>query len=747
MNKLTTLLFFFYCSWANAQISLKIVDSENREPLENVRARAGGELLATSNQNGEMKISSPGKLFVSFEAEGYEAVSKEVSPDKEFTIFMTRDIMNLSEVTVSAFESERSILEQSASIAVVSEQDFSRFNETSIVNSFNTKPGIRIEERAPASYRISIRGSSLRAPFGVRNVKVYWNEVPFTAPDGTTALNLLDLSNIRTAEVIKGPSGSIYGAGNGGAVNLYSPANPAGGRVSGDFMVGDFGMTRYRLGISQQMGNGGFEASYVSQKADGYREQSAMDRQVFQLGGFFNVSEKQEIRTQLLVSDLDYQIPGALNADQLAEDPTQARPGSVEQNSSIAQQSVFVSIGHLYRFSSKIKNTITLYLNTNDFENPFILDYKKELGFGYGGRTAFTYDGKLAGKDLRIIAGGEYQSSLTDAQNFGNRAGVADTVRFADKLRAKQGFLFQQAEWSLTGDLMLTLALSENFSSLEVDRQIDASGGATGLQTRKFDPIVVPRFALNYQFNEYSGVYGSISSGFSPPTIDEVRTNEGSLNLDLEAEKGLNYEIGYRMGKGKLNLDLTAFYFKLDQTITTYTNPQGVVLFRNAGTTDQKGIETAIDYALIRSQTAFIRDLKIGTAFTGHYFKFKNYQQGENDYSGNDLTGVSPNTLVTRLDLRTSPGFYLNFTHQFVDEIPLDDANTVYQDAYNLVNMRFGWARSFAGKWELEAFAGVDNLTDEVYSLGNDLNPFGGRYYQPAQERNWYGGVKVAFLY
>lgn len=747
MNKLTTLLFFFYCSWANAQISLKIVDSESREPLENVRASAGGELLATSNQSGEMKISSPGKLFVRFEAEGYEAVSKEVSPDKEFTVFMTRDIMNLSEVTVSAFESERSILEQSASIAVVSEQDFSRFNETSIVNSFNTKPGIRIEERAPASYRISIRGSSLRAPFGVRNVKVYWNEVPFTAPDGTTALNLLDLSNIRTAEVIKGPSGSIYGAGNGGAVNLYSPANPAGGRVSGDFMIGDFGMTRYRLGISQQVGNGGFESSYVSQKADGYREQSAMDRQVFQLGGFFNVSEKQEIRTQLLVSDLDYQIPGALNADQLAQDPTQARPGSVEQNSSIAQQSVFVSIGHLYRFSSKIKNTTTLYLNTNDFANPFILDYKKELGFGYGGRTAFTFDGKLAGKDLRIIAGGEYQSSLTDAQNFGNRAGVADTVRFADKLRAKQGFLFQQAEWNLTGDLMLTLALSENFSSLEVDRQIDASGGATGLQTRKFDPIVVPRFALNYQFNEYSGVYGSISSGFSPPTIDEVRTNEGSLNLDLEAEKGLNYEIGYRMGKGKLNLDLTAFYFKLDQTITTYTNPQGVVLFRNAGSTDQKGIETAIDYALIRSQTAFLRDLKIGTAFTGHYFKFKNYQQGENDYSGNDLTGVSPNTLVTRLDLRTSPGFYLNFTHQFVDEIPLDDANTVYQDAYNLVNMRFGWARSFAGKWELEAFAGVDNLTDEVYSLGNDLNPFGGRYYQPAPERNWYGGVKVAFLY
>ncbi|WP_425636771.1 TonB-dependent receptor family protein [Algoriphagus yeomjeoni] len=746
MNRIFTIIFLLISTLSQAQIQIKVIDEKTQVPLENVRVQPEKGKAQITNSSGILAFSVSENQNFTFFKSGYEVITATFGAG-EHTVELIEKSLNLSEITVSAFESERPLLEQSASIVVVSEQDFNRFNETSIVNSFNTKPGVRIEERAPASYRISIRGSSIRAPFGVRNVKVYWNEVPFTSPDGTTALNLLDLSNIRNAEVIKGPSGSIYGAGNGGVVNLYSPANPIGGRVSADFMVGDFGMTRYRLGISQQVGNGGFEASYVSQKSDGYREQSALDRQVFQLGGFFSVSDKQEIRTQLLISDLNYGIPGGLNADQLAADPTQARPGSVAQNSSISQQSVFASIGQLYKFSPKIKNSTTFYLNTNDFENPFILDYKKELGFGFGGRTKFTYDGKLAGKELRIIAGGEYQTSLTDAQNFGNVNGVADTVRFADKLRATQGFLFQQAEWNLTESLLLTFALSENFSNLEIDRQIDASGGDLGLQSRKFDPIVVPRFALNYKLSEFSGVYGSISSGFSPPTIDEVRTNEGSLNLDLEAEKGINYEVGYRLGKGKLNLDLTAFYFKLDQTITTYTNPQGVVLFRNAGSTDQKGIEAAIDYALIRNQTAFVRDLKIGTAFTGNYFTFTDYQKGDNDYSGNDLTGVSPNTLVSRLDLRTALGFYLNFTHQFVDEIPLNDANTVYQDAYNLVNTRFGWARSIAGKWELEAFAGVDNLLNESYSLGNDLNPFGGRYYQPAPTRNWYGGVKVGFLY
>ncbi len=744
MKKTLLFLFFLISLGVQGQIQLKVLDQGTGLPLENVRVKAENQAFQRTNSAG--LVSIPGEnLRISFALEGYESLEKLFEAG-EHEVPLVPTVMNLSAVTVRAFESERPLLEQSAAVVTLNERDFSRFNESSPVNAFNQKAGVRIEERAPASYRISIRGSSLRSPFGVRNVKVYWNEVPFTAPDGTTALNLLDLSNIHTSEVVKGPSGSIYGAGNGGAISLFSQPHAVGSRVSADYLTGDFGLSKYRLGISQELGQGAIEASFVSQKSDGYREHSAVDRQVFQLGGFFPVSEKQEIRTQLLVSDLDYQIPGALNADQMAADPTQARPGSAAQNSSISQQAVLLSIGHLYRFSAKTSNNTTLYLNTNDFENPFILDYKKELGFGYGLRSKFTHDGELAGKALRLVAGGEYQNGLTDAQNFGNREGVADTVRFADKLRAYQGFLFQQAEWNLSDRMLFTLGISENFSGYEIDRQIDASGGATGLQTRTFDPEIVPRVALNYRLNSSSSIYGSVSSGFSPPTIDEVRTNEGSVNLDLEAEKGVNYEIGYRMGREKLNVELIAYYLKLDETITTYTNENGVVLFRNAGSTDQKGIEASVDYAILRNAPGFVRDLLVGTAYTGQFFTFKDYQKEDNDFSGNDLTGVPPNNLVSRLDLKTSLGIYLNLTHQFTDEIPLNDANTVFQDAYNLVNLRFGYAKTL-GSWDLELFAGVDNLLDESYSLGNDLNAFGGRYYQPAPTRNWYGGVKLGLNY
>jgi iron complex outermembrane receptor protein len=194
-------------------------------------------------------------------------------------------------------------------------------------------------------------------------------------------------------------------------------------------------------------------------------------------------------------------------------------------------------------------------------------------------------------------------------------------------------------------------------------------------------------------------------------------------------------------------VDGSVFYFKLDETITTFVNEQGVVLFRNAGATNQKGIELMVDYALIRKQLGFVQEAKITHSFTGHYFEFVDFVKGDNDYSGNDLTGVAPHTLVNQLDIKTKPGFYLNFTHQFVDDIPLNDANTVFQEAYHLMNSRVGWRGDVGNALDLELYFGVQNLTNASYSLGNDLNPYGGRYFQPAATRNFYGGIKVGLRY
>ena len=46
-------------------------------------------------------------------------------------------------------------------------------------------------------------------------------------------------------------------------------------------------------------------------------------------------------------------------------------------------------------------------------------------------------------------------------------------------------------------------------------------------------------------------------------------------------------------------------------------------------------------------------------------------------------------------------------------------------------------------KWKFRLLAGADNLLDQKYSLGNDINAFGGRYYNVAPGRNYWVSLLV----
>jgi iron complex outermembrane receptor protein len=75
--------------------------------------------------------------------------------------------------------------------------------------------------------------------------------------------------------------------------------------------------------------------------------------------------------------------------------------------------------------------------------------------------------------------------------------------------------------------------------------------------------------------------------------------------------------------------------------------------------------------------------------------------------------------------------------------LPLNDANSVYASDYLIAGLRSGCR---LGK-KLEFFAGVDNLFDKTYSLGHDINAFGGRYYNAAAGRNLYAGIKANLVW
>src|SRR5688500_10636446 len=201
----------------------------------------------------------------------------------------------LEEVIIKALESNRSLEKSPAAISHVGKPKLERFNNSNILPAINSTPGVRMEERSPGSYRLNIRGSTLRSPFGVRNVKVYWNGIPFTDPGGNTYLNQLSFYNANSIEVLKGPASSLYGAGTGGAVLINSLPNDRPAGINLQYATGSFNLQNINAQVTTGNSDHNNTFGYTHQSSDGYRQHTRMRRDVATWETQFKASDKQQL--------------------------------------------------------------------------------------------------------------------------------------------------------------------------------------------------------------------------------------------------------------------------------------------------------------------------------------------------------------------------------------------------------------------------------------------------------------------
>ena len=670
--------------------------------------------------------------------------------EREITVLLQTTNALLAEVKVTGYETNRPLMETAGSIGVLQARDINRFNTTSLVPALNLIPGVRMEERATASYRLSIRGSSLRAPFGVRNVKMYLNEIPLVEANGTIPINLLDASTIGRVEVIKGPAGSTYGAGTGGTVLLETLRAPAGETsAEAGAMVGSFGLRRYNTTVATSSEKANFLVRYTKQQLEGYRQQSAMDRDVLLLTGQLHPSDKQTFSFHGYYSDLFYELPGALTRAQYEANPRQARQLNIDQNALLKLNGVNIGLAHRYDFSPQVSNSTAVFGVFSFLNNPFTNDYERNTNQAFGGRTKTTYKTVIGGVGTRFILGGEWQRSFVNSRHYENIKGETGKLNFDDEVTLEQGFVFTQAEADLPKNFIFTLGASLNDMQYVLNRVTGAGQTTSRENRRQFDPQFSPRVGLVKVFSPQVSAHGSISAGFSPPTDAEIRPSDASFNTSLNPERGVNYELGLRgnLFNEKFTFDLTSFQFRLNETIVSQATSTGVVVFNNAGATDQKGVEGAMAYQIVQAPAQALSLLKAWSTYAYSHFRFQDYQREDQDYSGNKLTGTPAHVWTAGLDAESRLGLYLNITGNYTSRLPLNDANTVYADDFILLGARGGFKRTFGQRWQTEIYGGIDNALDETYSLGNDLNGFGNRYFQAAPGRNYYTGVQLKYLF
>ncbi|MEO6820834.1 MAG: TonB-dependent receptor plug domain-containing protein, partial [Ginsengibacter sp.] len=608
-------------------------------------------------------------LFLSF-----HAIGQQVEKDSAIT---------LENVIIGAYENNHRLVDVPAAISIVSATNLKRYDNVSIIEAMNSKPGVRMEERSPGSYRLSIRGSSIRAPFGIRNVKVYYDGIPFTDPGGNTYLNQLGFFNYNSIEIIKGPAGSIYGAGTGGVLLIKNNNDLSQQSASFSYNAGSYGLQNVNLRV--QLGKEDLKntINYQHQNSNGYRDHTALRRDAFTWDAVLKSNNKSELQSHFLYSDLYYQTPGALTKAEYDINPRASRPKAGMFPSASEAKAAFYAKTFLagftleQRINDHWKNSTSLYGAYSQNRNPNFRNYSRTSEPHLGGRTNFQFIKSISVGLFTMNTGVEFQQSFNTLRIYNNKAGNPENLQTDDEIYNRQGFIFFQGNLSMISGWDFTLGASINQYNLDFNR---LSSIPAQKENRQFNNEIAPRFAVLKKLIKSVSVYTNIARGFSPPATAEVLPSSNIFNKELQAESGINEEFGVKgyFFKNKLYVDVNAFFYQLKNAIIQKRDASGGDYFDNAGSANQNGLESYFSYQIINQPLRFFNYSKVYLSHTWNHFRYKNYVQSGKDYSGNVIPGVASQSISAGLDMNTKVGIYTNISYFYGGRIALNDANDAY---------------------------------------------------------------------
>jgi len=656
-----------------------------------------------------------------------------------------RDSVNLiSEVRIDSYKKPTTYISSTKSVAVISENLLNQNPPERLLESINQLAGTRMEERSPGSYRISLRGSTLRSPFGIRNVKVYLDDFILSDASGNTYFNVISQGLITRMEVYKGPEGGDYGAMTGGTLLLKTNNQ---NNLSANLSIGSYGTFNQKFDFSKHLGKHFFQIFQNYYQTDSYREQSKLKRKQFFVKDNFQYSNQGLLKMMLMYSDLDYQTPGGLTLEQMQNDRKQARPstkttpGSKEQKAGIRNKMILAGLSNDYQFSPNFSHFILVQGSYVDFENPFITNLENRFEKNFALITHFNYEKNWNRISLAYRLG--FEGGINDiyVKNFDNNRGVEGKPQNFDRIKNVSGFYFISQKLNIDEKLFTDISVSLNSNSYDWQRLYPE----TEYGKAKFQNQWLPNFGISYILDQGFSVRGKIGKGNSAPTNEEIRSSTQQFNANLNPEYGWNKEIGIRKQFGNLLfLEGSYFDFRMKDAIVRRQNDAGQEYFVNAGETVQKGFELLLEFKSFDLKNDFLSQL--GFRFSGsfYHFKFENYKQNAQDFSGNDLTGVPKISMTSLINFTFFKSLSVDYSHFYTSKLPLNDGNSVWSEPSLVGNIQFRFPLQL-DKNRLNLSLMLQNLYNTDYVSGFDINAFGNRYYNPAARRNFIIGVEALF--
>lgn len=459
------------------------------------------------------------------------------------------DSIALQEVVISRYHINDSLLNAPASIGILSQSQIQRNNLSDISPVLNTLPGVFMQSGGINTNRISIRGIGARTPYGTNKIRAFYGSIPLTSGDSETTIEDIDLEIINQVEVIKGPLSSVYGAGLGGAILLSPKLSSATGstaRISTTH--GSFGLMKNTIGYSLDTKNGSLNLSYHKLETDGYRDNSAYDREGVTLAGELFRKENSRLTYFGNYTYLKAYIPSSIDKETFENDPSAA---AFTWNAAKGYEQYDSWLGGLaYDWQlGKVKNSTSVFINFKENYEPRPFDILTQDTKAWGARTQFSGDFKLGKMKTQFVAGLEYFNDGFEGSTYANlyednngqgslQGGrLTGTEQQRDFINA-----FAQLRVQLARKWEVQAGLNYNKTQFELDNTYPET--ATSSESYGYDGIWSPQASLLYKPSALQTLYASVSRGFSLPSIEETLTAEGSINPNIKPENGYNFEAG-----------------------------------------------------------------------------------------------------------------------------------------------------------------------------------------------------------
>lgn len=754
-------------NFLNAQriITGVVTDLEYGNPIISVNVLQVGttnETVTDENGNFALTITTDGQQEIEFEYIGYHLKTLKLDSEKNhYEISMLSGSVGMKVIVsrprMSMNEENMKLLNRSTPTTIIPKGDLERNDGFSFAPVLNQVPGVFMHNGTLNTNRITIRGIGARSPFSTSKIRAYINEIPLTSGDGETTIEDFDLSLFNKMEINKGGGDVQHGSSLGGTIlmkthTLYTVNNSFQSKTQ----FGSYNTISTTNEVTTNFDYGWVNLRHSLLHSDGYRNNNESDRQNFSLLSKINGGNFGDFYVLANYTNAKAEIPSSLDSATFATNPQAAAANWEAVNGREDYEKGTFGLSHekdFYDVNWKIASSLSYTFRKNNEVRPFnILDEKSNM---FAFRTTGKYNTNIKNSPFKFVIGTEVFNENYDWQTLAN----STSTLLSDNQENRFYYnAFTQADIRLWNTVTLNAGLNVNNTNYELTDlfntdSLNQSGNYS------FEPTFSPRFGvvIEPKFSEKFGeaiIYGNVGHGFSPPTVSETLTPDGQINTNIQPETGWNYEVGTRgflwkfssSDYYKIYYDMSVYRMDVENLLVATNLGNGTFYTQNAGKTQHDGFEGLVKFTPMVDKKYFV-DVAMSYTFTNYIFK--EFVDGNFDYSGNQLTGVPSNSVQTFVDFHynfsNNLQLYTNFHHQFVDAMPINDANTVYSESYQVTNAKVGL------KWEIRKFnfniySGINNLFDEHYAsmLAINAQGFGDaapRYYYSGLGRNFYGGL------